>query len=64
MDDLEKYLALPPETRHAACLSRPLPDRSARHGALVSAANHTLPEFKIEPESALELLMAANYLDT
>jgi len=28
--------------------------------------NHqgTLPEFKIEPENALELLMAANYLDT
>ena len=28
--------------------------------------NHqgTLPEFKIEPEHALELLMAANYLDT
>ena len=28
--------------------------------------NHTghLPEFKIEPEYALELLMAANYLDT
>ena len=28
--------------------------------------NHqgTLPEFKIEPELALELLMAANYLDT
>ena len=28
--------------------------------------NHTgpLPEFKIEPEFALELLMAANYLDT
>ena len=23
-----------------------------------------LPEFKIEPEYALELLMAANYLDT
>lgn len=28
------------------------------------SSNHTLPEFKIEPESALELLMAANYLDT
>jgi len=28
--------------------------------------NHSgpLPEFKIEPESALELLMAANFLDT
>ena len=28
--------------------------------------NHTgpLPEFKIEPEHALELLMAANFLDT
>ena len=28
--------------------------------------NHVgpLPEFKIEPEAALELLMAANYLDT
>uniref|UniRef100_A0A7S2INR4 Elongin-C n=1 Tax=Haptolina brevifila TaxID=156173 RepID=A0A7S2INR4_9EUKA len=28
--------------------------------------NHTgpLPEFKIEPEQALELLMAANFLDT
>lgn len=24
----------------------------------------TLPEFKIEPEHALELLMAANYLDS
>ena len=26
--------------------------------------NGPLPEFKIEPEFALELLMAANYLDT
>ena len=26
--------------------------------------NGALPEFKIEPEYALELLMAANYLDT
>jgi len=26
--------------------------------------NGPLPEFKIDPESALELLMAANFLDT